>query len=126
MTNGVFILAGGAGTGKTTVLKTLFKALNNIGYKVYPLALAGRAAECIREATGYLSQTIHSAILTGGIKLGVKSVVVIDEASMVDIPLLFRLMRSVPENTQFIFVGDPFQLAPIGYGLALHDFIKAN
>ncbi len=126
MSNGVFVLTGGAGTGKTTVLKTLFKALNNIGYNVYPMALAGRAAECIRETTGYLSRTIHSAIFRGEMKSGSKLVVVIDEASMVDIPLLFRLLRRMPENTRFIFVGDPSQLPPVGYGLALHDFIKAD
>ncbi|HCE4912008.1 ATP-dependent RecD-like DNA helicase [Vibrio diabolicus] len=126
MSSGVFILTGGAGTGKTTVLKTLFKALNHTGYKVYPMALAGRAAECIRDTTGYLSQTIHGALIRGDMKSGDKSVVVIDEASMVDIPLMFRLLRKVPENTRFIFVGDPYQLPPVGYGLALHDFIKAK
>ncbi|ROR69463.1 DNA helicase/exodeoxyribonuclease V alpha subunit [Vibrio crassostreae] len=126
MSNGVFVLTGGAGTGKTTVLKTLFKALNKIGYNVYPMALAGRAAECIRETTGYLSRTIHSAIFRGDMKSGGKLAVVIDEASMVDIPLLFRLLRRMPENTRFIFVGDPSQLPPVGYGLTLHDFIKAD
>ncbi|MBT0043339.1 AAA family ATPase [Vibrio alginolyticus] len=126
MSSGVFILTGGAGTGKTTVLKTLFKALSHTGYKVYPMALAGRAAECIRDTTGYLSQTIHGALMRGDMKSGDKSVVVIDEASMVDIPILFRLLRKVPENTRFIFVGDPYQLPPVGYGLALHDFIKAK
>ncbi|MGI9849318.1 AAA family ATPase [Vibrio vulnificus] len=126
MSSGVFILTGGAGTGKTTVLRVLFKALNQNGYKVYPMALAGRAAECIRAATGYLSQTIHGALMKGDMKAGDKSVVVIDEASMVDISLLFRLLRKIPENTRIIFVGDPYQLPPIGYGLALHDFIKAK
>ncbi|EGR5927760.1 AAA family ATPase [Vibrio parahaemolyticus] len=126
MSSGVFILTGGAGTGKTTVLKALFKALSHTGYKVYPMALAGRAAECIRDTTGYLSQTIHGALMRGDMKSGDKSVVVIDEASMVDIPILFRLLRKVPENTRFIFVGDPYQLPPVGYGLALHDFIKAK
>ncbi|MFA0628838.1 AAA family ATPase [Vibrio sp. 10N.222.49.A3] len=126
MSNGVFVLTGGAGTGKTTVLKTLFSALKQTGYEVYPMALAGRAAEYIRETTGHISRTIHSTILRGDMKSGGKLVVVIDEVSMVDIPLLFRLLRRVPENTRFIFVGDPYQLAPVGYGLTLHDFIKSR
>ncbi len=122
----IFLLTGGAGTGKTTVLNALFKALNGIGYKIYPMALAGRAAECIKQATGHGAQTIHSAIRRGMIRDGDKAVVVIDEASMLDIPLLFQLMHKTPANTRYIFVVDPNQLPPIGFGLVLHDFVRAN
>ncbi|EIA1619094.1 AAA family ATPase [Vibrio parahaemolyticus] len=122
----IFLLTGGVGTGKTIVLNALFKALRGLGYKIYPMALSGRVAECIKQATGHRAQTIHSAIRRDMIGDADKAVVVIDEASMLDTPLLFQLMYKTPANTRYIFVGDSNQLPPVSFGLVLHDFVRAN
>ncbi|MCE0734583.1 ATP-dependent RecD-like DNA helicase [Halomonas sp. G15] len=117
------LILGGAGTGKTTVLKALYAALEAVqpGIAIYQLALAGRAAQRMQEATGRESCTIAAFFAqVSAVPLGSDAVVVIDEMSMVDAILFYRLLRHIPPSTRLILVGDPSQLPPIGPGLVLH------
>ena len=120
------LILGGAGTGKTTVLKALYEVLKelNAGVTVYQLALAGMAAQRMQDATGRDSMTIAgflTKINPAQIPLG--AVMVVDEASMVDVILMHRLLRHLPSGVRLILVGDPSQLPPIGPGLVLHALV---
>lgn len=117
------LILGGAGTGKTTVLKALYEVLETLhaGLAIHQLALAGRAAQRMTEATGRESMTIAgflTKIDPATITMG--SVIVVDEVSMVDVILMYRLLRHIPSGVRLILVGDPSQLPPIGPGLVLH------
>ncbi|MDD2741611.1 MAG: AAA family ATPase [Rhodocyclaceae bacterium] len=117
------LILGGAGTGKTTVLNALYEVLEELqpDVPIYQLALAGRAAQRMSEATGRESMTIAGFLTkvdSGQIDLG--SVVVVDEMSMVDVILMYRLLRHIPPGVRLILIGDPSQLPPIGPGLVLH------
>ena len=117
------LILGGAGTGKTTVLKALYSALGNV--PIFQLALAGRAAQRMAEATGREAMTITgflTKIEPASIEIG--SVVVVDEVSMVDVILMYRLLKHLPSGVRLILVGDPSQLPPIGPGLVLHALEK--
>jgi len=117
------LVQGGAGVGKTTVLKAICAAVEARGGRVIQMALAGRAAQRIREATGRDAFTITGVlnrIKQGRLALGIDDLVVIDESSMLDVILVYRLMRALPEHARLLLVGDPFQLPPIGPGLIFH------
>lgn len=121
--NHLSLILGGAGTGKTTVLKALYEALGDQrdNMPIYQLALAGRAAQRMAEATQREAMTIAgflAGIEPGSIEIG--SAVVVDEVSMVDVILMYRLLRHIPSGVRLILVGDPSQLPPIGPGLVLH------
>ena len=120
------LILGGAGTGKTTVLKALYAILEHLQPEVaiYQLALAGRAAQRMAEATGRDSMTIAGFLIRidpAAISMG--SVIVVDEASMVDVILMYRLLRHIPSGVRLILVGDPSQLPPIGPGLVFHALV---
>ncbi len=114
------LILGGAGTGKTTVLEVLCQALEKVqpGLAIYQLALAGRAAKRMTESTGRDSKTIAAMLLQEDIPAG--SLVLVDEASMVDIILMYRVLRHLSQGVRFVLIGDPAQLPPIGPGLVLH------
>lgn len=117
------LILGSAGTGKTTVLKALYDALEELqpGVVIHQLALSGRAAQRMTEATGRLSSTIAGFLVnTESSQLGPDTVIVVDESSMVDVILMYRLLRFIPSGVRLILVGDPAQLPPIGPGLVLH------
>jgi exodeoxyribonuclease V alpha subunit len=119
----ISILTGGAGVGKTTVLKAIRMVLEEVGCHVETIALSGRAAKRISEATGRPAMTIAAfvqAMRSKRLKLSSDALVIVDESSMLDLPTLYRLMRTVPEPTRYLFVGDPYQLPPIGFGLTFH------
>ncbi|MFK0574005.1 AAA family ATPase, partial [Endozoicomonas sp.] len=119
-------ISGGAGTGKTTILKAIlgvYQALAG-GMAFYQVALSGRAAQRMAESTGLPAQTIAKFIVD---HVGEKKpqlpdhlLLVIDEASMVDLLSMYRLIGLLPEATRIIFVGDTAQLLPVGAGLVFH------
>ena len=124
--NNVSCITGGAGTGKTTVLRTILKIYYDCGYDIYPLALAGRAAMRLRESIGFNTQTIARFLMAEPIEKESKTIIVIDEASMLDLPTMYRLVIKTHPSVRFLFVGDPNQLPPIGSGIVLANLIKSK
>lgn len=117
------ILKGGAGVGKTTVLKAIHYLAEALGCRVVQMALSGRAAQRMREATGRAAYTITgflNQIRTDRIKLDHEHLLVIDESSMLDLMLVYRIVRVLPKGVRILLVGDPYQLPPIGPGLVFH------
>ncbi len=139
--NGVCILTGGPGTGKTTTINTMIRYFQSEGLSIALAAPTGRAAKRIQETTGYEASTIHRLLeISGDVEPGSQSlsfernaenpleadVVIIDEMSMVDIFLLHALLSSVTVGTRLIFVGDVDQLPSVGPGNVLRDLIDAD
>ena len=115
------LITGGAGVGKTTVLKALYGVYDRAGISVTQLALAGRAAKRMEEATSRPASTIAS-FLRGSreCNFDMRSVVIVDEASMVDIITMSQLCSLLGSSPRLVLVGDPAQLMPVGPGLVLH------
>ncbi len=119
--NAFVLITGGAGVGKTTVLKALYEIYDRASVNITQLALAGRAAKRMHEATSRPASTIANFIRN--CKDGVlvePCVVVVDEASMVDIISMYRLCELLEPSVRIVLVGDPAQLMPVGPGLVLH------
>jgi exodeoxyribonuclease V alpha subunit len=118
------VICGGAGVGKTTVLKALVKLLSN---EIYLMALTGQAARRIAQATGRLSSTIEYFLrhVAGNISRDSKPLLVIDEASMLDLQLTARILRACPKRSRLLFVGDPAQLPPVSFGLIFHKLAES-
>ena len=115
------VITGGAGVGKTTVLKALYKALDTLGRPRFQMALSGRATARMIEATQEPALTIAGFLRNAKEEeIGQAPIVVIDEASMLDLVTFYRLTQKLPLGTHMILVGDPYQLPPIGAGLVLH------
>lgn len=124
-THGFAMITGGAGTGKTATTKVLCDTIEAQGRRVHLMALAARAATRITNASGRLASTIAGILVklqSGGLHFDKNDVLIIDEASMVDLPLFWRLTRKL-NGASLILVGDPGQLPPIGFGLTLHAFL---
>lgn len=123
----VGLLVGGAGVGKTTVLRAVCGAAARHGQAVHLIALAGRAAVRMAEATGHPASTVAAflgRVESGEVTLGGQSLVVVDEASMIDLPTFYRLLRRMPGGCRLLLVGDDAQLPPIGFGLAFHELVS--
>lgn len=119
------LITGGAGVGKTTVLKGLYEIYDRAGIAVTQLALAGRAAKRMQEATGRPAFTIANFLRNRKDEdLEGRCVVVVDEASMVDIITMSRLCELIGPAPRLVLVGDPAQLMPVGPGLVLHALAK--
>lgn len=118
-------ITGGAGVGKTTVLKSLFRIYDATDTRVLQVALAGRAAKRMQEATGRHASTIASFLkAVNEATFEGPTVLVIDEASMVDIVSMSRVCDVLPPHVRLVLVGDPNQLMPVGPGLVLHCLME--
>ncbi len=126
-TNPIACITGGAGVGKTTVLKAIHLACELLGLgEVHQMALSGRAAKRMRDATGREAYTIAAFIKAADsmhIKLDHKSLLVVDEASMLDLPYCYRILRRMTPESRLLLVGDSAQLPPIGFGLTFHALV---
>jgi exodeoxyribonuclease V alpha subunit len=128
----ISIITGGAGSGKSTVIKTICDRLDFKGERYLLCAPTGKAAKRIQEVVGRPAKTIHRMLgATFGSwkynsqnKLRGYSVVVCDEASMIDIDLLWRYLQAFPISTRLVFVGDANQLQPVGPGSVFRDMIE--
>ena len=130
----VMILTGGPGTGKTTTTLGIISAYKLAGYKILLAAPTGRAAKRMAEATGMEAKTIHRLLEykppEGYQKNEDKplegDVLILDECSMVDIMLMYNLLKAVPEQMSLVLVGDIDQLPSVGAGNVLRDMIDSG
>lgn len=121
------LITGGAGVGKTTVLKAVEALLERCGQHIYAMALSGRAAKRLAEATHRPAMTIAGFLRNVAPQgLPENSVLLVDEASMLDILLAYRLLGAIPDACRIVFIGDPFQLPPVGPGLTLHALVTVS
>ncbi|AXR05622.1 AAA family ATPase [Salinimonas sediminis] len=127
--NAVSCITGGAGTGKTTVLRTALRAYQQMGFEIHAVALSGRAAMRLHESIGLFTSTIAKLLREDPIEPSSeqpKHLLVIDEASMIDLPTMYRLVNHIHPSVRIIFTGDPDQLPPIGCGKVLADIVLSK
>lgn len=145
-THGLFVLTGGPGTGKTTTIRAMISYFVGEGYDIFLAAPTGRAAKRMSETTGYEAKTIHRMLEVNGAMSEAEEsakqiggmferneknpleadVIIIDEMSMVDITLLYALLKAVGAGTRLILVGDVNQLPSVGPGNVLRDIIASG
>ncbi|MGF0031883.1 SF1B family DNA helicase RecD2 [Bariatricus sp. SGI.154] len=137
---GVMVLTGGPGTGKTTTINAMIHFFESEGMDIYLAAPTGRAAKRMTETTGYEAQTIHRLLevsgnpeddSVNGFQRNEENpleadVIIIDEMSMVDLPLMYALLGAIVPGTRLILVGDRNQLPSVGPGSVLKDIIDAH
>ncbi|HAX52567.1 ATP-dependent RecD-like DNA helicase [Muricomes intestini] len=139
--HGLLVLTGGPGTGKTTTINTMIQFFESEGMSILLAAPTGRAAKRMTETTGYEAQTIHRLLEVNGnpeeegnVNGFMRNrqnpletdVLIIDEMSMVDLPLMHALLSAVVEGTRLILVGDMNQLPSVGPGSVLKDIIASG
>ena len=139
MEQGLLLITGGPGTGKTTLLTGILELFESQGIKCMLTAPTGRAAKRLTEVTGREASTIHRLLeagidpFTGKMCFGrdeshplKAGAIIVDEMSMVDVLLLHNLLLAVKPGTRLIFVGDPDQLPPVGPGCPFRDCLKSQ
>lgn len=123
------LLMGGAGVGKTTVLRAVIDVAHRLGVEVHLMALAGRAAERMQESTNEPASSIARHLVSvraGKVEVTPDSLIIIDEASMLDLSTMYRILRTTPDGARILLVGDQAQLAPIGFGLVFHSLANSS
>ncbi|MDE7322967.1 MAG: ATP-dependent RecD-like DNA helicase [Lachnospiraceae bacterium] len=141
--NGIFILSGGPGTGKTTTINMIIRYFEQEGMDIFLAAPTGRAAKRMTEATGFEAKTIHRLLELNGDMSDDRQasavhfeknelnpletdVVIIDEMSMVDIHLFQALLKAIAPGTRLVMVGDRNQLPSVGPGQVLKDLMESG
>lgn len=139
--HGVMILTGGPGTGKTTTINAMIQYFESEGLDIFLAAPTGRAAKRMTEATGYEARTIHRMLELAHVPEDDErqmhygrnqenpleaDVIILDEMSMVDLPLMHVFLQAVITGTRVIFVGDKDQLPSVGPGSVLKDLIESR
>lgn len=136
--NGVLVITGGPGTGKTTTINAIIRYFEAVGDDIMLAAPTGRAAKRMSETTGYEARTIHRMLeLNGGMEGSAgfernednpleTNLIIIDEMSMVDITLMNALLKAILPGTRLILVGDVNQLPSVGAGSVLKDIIDSG
>ena len=131
----VLVMTGGPGVGKTTIVKAILRILVAKGTGLLLCAPTGRAAKRMTEATGFEAKTIHRLLevdpKSGGFRRGEDNpldcdLLVVDEASMVDVMLMQALLRALPDSTALLIVGDIDQLPSVGPGQVLADIMSSG
>lgn len=134
----MMILTGGPGTGKTTIVRGLISIFGSLGLKCVLAAPTGRAAKRLSEATGEEAKTIHRMLEMERVSDGEprffrdsrnpldENVVIVDEASMIDLSLMAALFRALKRGSRLILIGDSDQLPSVGAGNVLADFISSG
>jgi len=135
--NGIVVITGGPGTGKTTTINAIIKIFEDQGLKVHLSAPTGRAAKRMTETTGREAKTIHRLLeysfMEEDMAFGLNEdspldtdLLIIDEASMIDILLMNNLLKAIMPGTRLILVGDVDQLPSVGAGNVLKDIIESG
>ena len=130
----VLVLTGGPGTGKTTTTQGILSAFREAGAKVLLAAPTGRAAKRLSETTGLEAKTIHRLLEVKppeGYQRNAENplqgdVLIVDECSMIDVILMYNLLKAVPDSMTLILVGDVDQLPSVGAGNVLRDIIESE
>lgn len=130
----MLIITGGPGVGKTTILRSILLILQSKQVKLVLAAPTGRAAKRLSESTGLEAKTLHRLLEYQGEgrwgrhrgKPLVGDLFVIDEASMIDAPLMAQFLSALPEGAHLLIVGDADQLPSVGPGMVLHDLISSG
>ena len=135
LTSGALVITGGPGTGKTTILQFVIAMLEKLGESFELCAPTGRAAKRMTEAAGCEARTIHRLLEYGYGESGFTrnqdnpidtDVIIVDEMSMVDVQLLWALLRATRAGTRLIMVGDADQLPSVGAGNVLGDLLRSG
>ncbi|MDR1361589.1 MAG: ATP-dependent RecD-like DNA helicase [Holosporaceae bacterium] len=133
--NKLLVITGGPGTGKTTITKAILEIFSLVTDKILLAAPTGRAAKRMFEATGREAKTIHRLLEFDPSKKGFKrdennrlncDLIILDEASMIDILLMYHLLRAIPPQATLVLVGDVNQLPSVGAGSVLKDVINSK